>query len=326
MIITRTPLRMSFVGGGSDLASYYQKHGGAVISTSINKFIYLCANNKFEKGYRLSYSKQEIVERVDQIEHQLFRHCLDYFNIKDSFEISSMADIPSSGSGLGSSSSFTVGLVNLLSSYLQKELTKEEIANIACEIEIDICGNPIGKQDQYAASFGGLNKIIFNRDGSTNVIPINCKPENLKKFKDSIIVLYTGKSREANQILSIQNEKMNEKSKQEIVTKMVDLCDPFSDLITEGNIEGIGEVLDYGWNLKKSILETISNSSIDILYDRGKKAGAFGGKLMGAGGQGFLLFCAPKDRHSSIKEELKELRELDISFDQSGTQVVYKDA
>lgn len=319
MIVTRTPLRMSFVGGGSDMESFYKHNGGAVVSTSINKYIYLCANKKFEPGYRLSYSKQENVSNINDIKHELFRECLKYFNISDYFEISSIADIPSSGSGLGSSSSFTVGLVNLLSTYLGTNLSKEAMAEIACEIEIKKCGNPIGKQDQYAASVGGFNKIIFNKNGTTDVQKINCNIQNIKKLNDSIIVFHTGGSRDANKILSAQNKKMENADKQEIVTKMVSLCDPLIEYLIQGDTDSIGEVLDYAWGLKKSILDSISNNEIDLAYTKARKSGAIGGKLLGAGQQGFLMFCAPPKFHQKIINSLSNLQKIDIKFEDKGT-------
>jgi D-glycero-alpha-D-manno-heptose-7-phosphate kinase len=319
MIVCRTPLRMSFVGGGSDMESYYKHHGGAVVSTSIDKYIYLCANQKFDRGYRLSYSKQETVQSIDEIQHQLFRECLRYFDLPDFFEMSSIADIPATGSGLGSSSSFTVGLINLLSTYQGINLSAASIADIACEIEIDICGSPIGKQDQFAAAVGGMNKIIFNQDGTTDVEPLDCDPSHIKAFNDSIIVFHTGASRSANKILAAQNIEMAKTDKQKIVSKMVALCDPFVESIKLGDLEGIGGILDYGWELKKSVLDSISNGDIDKYYGKARSAGAIGGKLLGAGQQGFLLFCAHPRDHSAIEKSLNGLKRLPVKFESEGT-------
>jgi D-glycero-alpha-D-manno-heptose-7-phosphate kinase len=319
MIISRTPLRMSFVGGGSDMASYYKNHGGAVVSTSISKYIYLCGNKKFEPGYRLSYSEQENILNIDDIKHHLFRECLRYFDLKDFFEIASIADIPSSGSGLGSSSSFTVGLINLLSTFQGKTLTKEVIAEIACEIEIEKCGSPIGKQDQYAASVGGFNKFIFNKDGTTEVKKIECDLKHINKFDDWVIVFHTGGTRNANNILAAQNKKMASLEKQNVMREMVLLCDPLIDFLQRGDIASIGSILDHAWGLKKSILDSISNPDIDKYYNKAKKAGALGGKLLGAGQHGFLMFCAPPCQHEKITNTLCELQKIDVNFEDKGT-------
>jgi D-glycero-alpha-D-manno-heptose-7-phosphate kinase len=321
MIVSRTPLRMSFVGGGSDMESFYKKNGGAVVSTSINKYIYLSANKKFAPGYRLSYSKQETVQSIDDIQHQLFRECLRLFDVKDFLEISSIADIPSSGSGLGSSSSFTVGLINLLSAYQGVTLSTTSIADIACEVEIGICGSPIGKQDQFAAALGGMNKIIFNQDGTTDIEAVNCDPKHIKTFNDSIIVFHTGQSRDANRILASQNLEMAKLDKQKIVSEMVSLCDPFIEQVKLGDVEGIGRLLDYGWRLKKSVLNSISNSDIDKNYALAKAAGAIGGKLLGAGQQGFLVFCAHPNNHLAIEKALSGLKRLPVRFESQGTRI-----
>ena len=319
MIISKTPLRVSFVGGGSDMESYYKHHGGAVVSTSIDKYIYLCANRRFDPGYRLSYSTQEMVTSIDEIQHHLIRECFKYFKLEHYFDFSSIADIPSSGSGLGSSSSFTVGLVNLLAKYKGLKISARKISEIACEIEIDKCGSPIGKQDQYAAAIGGMNKFVFNNDGSTEIEPVDCDPKFIKAFNNSIIVFYTGKSRDANKILSAQNSSMKDVAKQTIVSKMVELCDPFVDRLRKGDIKELGEILDLGWSLKKSIMDSISNPDIDKCYKKARSAGAVGGKLLGAGQQGFLLFSAPPSQHSKIEIALEGLRRVYVNFEDQGT-------
>lgn len=324
MIVSKTPLRMSFAGGGSDIGSFYEEHGGAVLSTTVDKYIYVNVNRKFDNDIRLSYSTTEIVDKVSKLAHPIVKNTLDYLGILGGIEISSLADIPSKGSGLGSSSSFTVGLLNALHAYQNKYISKDQLGEISCKIEIDLCGEPIGKQDQYAAAYGGLNLIKFHRNGSVAVDPIICHPNTLADFEKSIIVFYTSLTRSASAILSTQSEGMrSSQKKQNTMKQMVQLTYDLKYLLESGDLDPIGELLDKNWNLKRQMTNGISNSQIDEWYNKGIKAGAKGGKLLGAGNGGFIMFYAPESKHKDISKALKELREVPFSFDENGSQIIH---
>ena len=294
MIVSRTPLRMSFVGGGSDLPSYYKQKGGAVLSTSIDKYMYVTVNQKFDNDIRLSYSITENESNIKQIKHPVVRNTLEFLDIQGGIEITSISDIPSQGSGLGSSSSYTVALLHALYAYQDKSITKEELGRLSSYIEIDLCGDTIGKQDQYAAAFGGLNLIEFNEDDSVVVNPIICKPETIKKLQDSIIVFYTRRTRSASTLLSNQSDNMKQAEKRELMSNMVSLVYDMRSLLEKDEIEPLGELLEQNWQLKRQITAGISDFEIDDWYSKGILAGATGGKLLGAGNGGFMMFFAPK--------------------------------
>jgi D-glycero-alpha-D-manno-heptose-7-phosphate kinase len=315
---------MSFVGGGSDLPAYYRKFGGAVLSTSIDKYVYVTVNKKFDNGIRVAYSKNEEVESVEDVEHNLVRNTLNLLNIKGGIEITSVADIPSKGSGLGSSSSFTVGLLNVLHAYNNKFISKKLLAELSCKVEIDICAEPIGKQDQFAAAFGGLNLYKFNEDDSVEVMPIITNKKTIDLIEKNIIVFYTGITRSASSILAEQSKLMDsDKNKQNILKEMVNLTfDLYNDL-QKDNISNFGKILHESWNLKKSITTQISNNFIDDIYNLGILAGAEGGKLLGAGNGGFIMFYAPSDKHEDIRKRLSSYKEVRISFEKEGSKIIY---
>jgi len=324
MIISRTPLRMSFVGGGSDLPAFYRKHGGAVVSTAVDKYIYVNINKKFDKGVRLAYSKTEEVDRIEDIEHSLFKASFNLMKITGGVEITTIADIPSKGTGLGSSSSFTVGLINALSAYLGRHASAEDLAAKSCQIEIDICGAPIGKQDQYAAAYGGFNTIEFHTDDRVSVTPIIMPRNLLQALEQKIIVFYTGMLRSASQILLEQSDKVaSDVAKQDALRRMVDLAYQMRDMLQAGNICSFGEILDENWQLKKSLASGVSTPDIDAWYALGKAAGADGGKILGAGSGGFLMFCAPPERHPAIEAALHFLRRVPFRFEPQGSKIVF---
>src|SRR5436190_11185655 len=243
MIISRTPLRMSFVGGGSDLPSFYRKFGGAVVSTAINKFVYITLNEKFDHRIRVSYSKTEEADSIEQIQHPLVRESMKLLSVQGGIEITSIADIPSKGSGLGSSSSFTVGLLHALHAYSGRYASAEQLAKEACEIEINHCGEPIGKQDQFAAAFGGLNFIEFNADDSVFVEPILCKRETLLRLQENIIVFYTGISRSASAILKNQQQAVaSSAAKQKALQRMAQLARDMKAELQKNNLDGFGQI------------------------------------------------------------------------------------
>jgi D-glycero-alpha-D-manno-heptose-7-phosphate kinase len=324
MIISKTPLRMSLLGGGSDMAVFYKEYGGAVVSTSIDKYIYVTINKKFDNELRVSYSKTENVCSTNLIEHKLIKECLNFFKITGGLEITTIADIPSNGTGLGSSSSFTVALLHCLNAYEGKFISKEKLSQDACEIEINICKEPIGKQDQYAASYGGLNLYEFKTDDTVIVSPIIIKKESLYKLNNSLMLFYTGLNRSASLLLKKQNDILSEnKSKQQIMNRMVELA--YSTRIAlEGNdLDSFGELLNEGWILKKSLLDEISNTQIDNWYNKAILNGAIGGKILGAGAGGFLLLYAPVNRHEEIKSALSELKLVNFKFDNQGSQIIF---
>lgn len=323
MIVSKTPLRMSYVGGGSDLPSFYREELGAVLSTSIDKYIYVAINKKFDGNIRLSYSKTEEVGRVSEIEHPLVREALSMLSISGGVEIASMADIPSRGSGLGSSSSFTVALLNALYAYKNQYVSKEALAKQACEIEIIRCGEPIGKQDQYAAAYGGLNLIRFHPDETVSVDPVICKAKTIKRIDACTLVFYTGRTRNASGVLQNQSDAMKIEQHRSLVRRMVELAFELKRELESGDVENFGQILDENWRLKSQLAAGISDPQIDGWYQKGVSAGAIGGKLLGAGNGGFIMFFAPPECHPKIKKSLSELIPIQLGFDTNGAQIVF---
>lgn len=324
MIISSTPLRISFAGGGSDMPSFYKEEGGAVISTAINKYVYVTVNNRFEKGFRLGYSKTEIVDTVDQIQHKVHRAVLRKLAIGGGLEITSIADIPSHGTGLGSSSSFTVGLLNALHAYKKEFRSAEDLAQEACEVEMIHCQDPVGKQDQYIAAYGGFKFIQFNSDESVFVDPVICQSETLEQLQNNLLVFHTGFSRNSGDILKAQSEiVLKDAGKKGLLRKMVQLAFTMKEELQKNNLDSFGEILHENWLLKREIVGGISNPQIDDWHARAQKSGALGGKLLGAGGGGFLMFYAPQERHPQIKQALPELRPIDIQFEKQGSKIIF---
>ncbi len=322
MIITRTPFRISFVGGGTDFEDFYRKYPGRVLSTSIDKYIYLGINPRFEKGIRLSYSKTEEVENREKIEHPLVKAALQETGIEDGIEINSIGDIPGKGTGLGSSSSFTVGLLNGLYSFLGKYVPPDILAEKACHIEIEKAKSPIGKQDQYIAAFGGLNVVTFNCDGKIDVEPIYLPPKIKDDFQNHLLLFYTGIQRSSNSILAEQRQNIDKKF--EFLKQLSDLVPPFRNYLEKGDFKKMGEILHQNWLMKKELSSGISNPQIEEMYKRALEAGAFGGKVLGAGGGGFLLIMAPPENQSRVKEALREYRLTPFRFSEAGSKVIFK--
>lgn len=323
MIVSKTPLRMSFVGGGSDLPAFYREEVGAVLSTSIDKYMYICVNKKFDGRIRVSYTRTEEVEHRQQIEHPLVREALGLVGLDGGIEIASMADIPSKGSGLGSSSAYTVGLLNALYAYKNQFVSKRDLARQACEIEIDRCGEPIGKQDQYAAACGGLNLIRFHPDGSVSVDPVICKPALLQEMEDWTLVFFTGRTRSASAVLQKQSEEMQVADRRALMRRMAQLAFDLKGQLESGSLEHFGEMLDENWRLKAQLTTGISDPQIDAWYAAGRASGALGGKLLGAGNGGFIMFYAPPERHADIAAAVPDLQPVKFRFDRIGAQIVF---
>lgn len=323
MIISKTPLRMSFVGGGSDLPNFYREEMGAVLSTSIDKYMYVCVNRKFDRSIRVSYSRTEHVQHRQELIHPLVREALELLDIDGGIEIASMSDIPSNGTGLGSSSTFTVGLINALYAFQDQFASKEKLARQACEIEIDRCGEPIGRQDQYAAAYGGLNLIRFHPDDSVSVDPVICKPSLIKEMEESTLVFFTNRTRSASEVLAAQSASIKNMDRRPLVRRMVQLAFEMKEQLENGSLDYFGDLLDENWCLKSQLSEAISDSQIDLWYAAGKASGALGGKLLGAGKGGFMMFFAPKDRHAKIISALPELETVKFQFDRTGSQIVF---
>lgn len=322
MVITRTPFRVSLCGGGSDLPAFYEKHGGCVISTTINKYMYISIHPSFQEDLTvLKYSKTETLNNVEEIEHPIFRQCLKDAGVKG-VEITSIADIPQ-GTGLGSSSSFTVGLLNSLSCYKRQFTTKEELANEACRTEIEKLGGTIGKQDQYAAAYGGLNYYRFNEDGSVYLQPILMSKDAFHKLEENLVMLYIGGVHSASSILKEQSKNVTAGDKEKNLMKMCELTEKLKIELENNNVDALGEILHESWLLKKTLASGISNPDIDKWYDIALQNGAIGGKLLGAGGGGFLLFYVPKEKQEQFFKSLPELKSLDFKFDHQGSVPIF---
>lgn len=321
MIITKTPLRVSFTGGGTDIADFYANHGGgAVVSSCINKYIYITVNPKFDNKIRISYSKTEIVDTVDELNHEIAREALSMAGIHGGIEITSIADIPA-GTGLGSSSTFTVGLINALFTYAGRVLSPAEMAERACQIEIDILGHPIGKQDQYAAAFGGMNHFAFNPDGTVTRTQITLNESDRRRMSRKLMFFYTGITRSADNILSEQKANISDKA--QIMGYMKSQADSMRDkLLNDGFTEDFGLMLHEGWQYKKHLASNITDPQISEFYDKAIEAGAIGGKLLGAGGGGFMLFYCDEWFQPNVEEALG-LRRMDFRFTKSGSKVIF---
>lgn len=325
MIISKTPFRISFAGGGSDLADFYQRSYGAVVSSAIDKFIYIAIHRFFDNRFVLKYAQTEVCERVDDIKHPLIRECLRITGTDVPLEVTSFADIPSSGSGLGSSSAFAVGLINALTAHKGRCPSYETCAADACEVEIVRLGEPIGKQDQYAAAYGGLNYIRFNADGSVHVDPIIISRETREEIERNLVLFYTGITRRASSVLHEQKQNISRADRFEILTRMRDQADRLRAELAAENIAALGTLMDEGWMLKRQMANGISSSHLDEIYQRARCAGAIGGKLLGAGGGGFFLFYCPPERRAELIHALSDLRQVQIRLERQGTRIIYVD-
>ena len=321
MIITQTPLRISFAGGGTDFADFYKIDGGCVVSTAIDKYIYVIIKERFDDKIRVGYSRTEMVDSIDEIEHELVRECLRKTDITHGVEISTMADIPSEGSGLGSSSSVTVGLLNAMYAYKGIIMPAQVLAKEACDIEISILEKPIGKQDQYIAAFGGLQFIEFRPSGHVKVIPVAIHPDKKRRLGESLMLFYTGVTRSSSDILTEQ--KSNISSRIPVLQDMKAQAEELYQSLLNGSTDKVGKIMHHGWLHKKKLAGRISSGDIDRMYEAAIKAGAIGGKIAGAGGGGFMLLYCPPERQPAVREALDGLKELPFSLERDGTKVIF---
>ena len=330
MIIVRAPLRISFVGGGTDLPDFYRRSPGRVISTAIDKFVYI-AINRTPLIDRVSarYSLSETVDHPEKLQHTRIKAALLDLGINKGIEIGSFASLPAK-TGLGSSSSFSVALMKGLHSYLDRKMDKHEAAEAASRLEIELLGEPIGKQDQYAASFGGFNVLQFNPDESVSVEPVLLHYKIRLGLEDHLLLFFTGITRNAASVLSEQKE--NIEKKMDTLKEMAESVHEFKKRLLQGDFKGIGEMLHSGWLKKKSLASNVSNSLIDDLYNAGIRAGAWGGKVLGAGGGGCIMFLVSPGDKENIRQtvnkiaqanNLTEFQEIPVHFVQSGSEILY---
>jgi len=321
MIISQTPYRVSFAGGGTDLPAFYRQEYGAVLSMAIDKHMYVTVSPRFDPTTRVAYTKVEIADEVAKIQHELVREALTLTGLGRHLEITTVGDVPS-GTGMGSSSSLTVGVLLALHAYKGQIVSAKNVAEQACRIEIDALGKPIGKQDQYAAAFGGLNYIRFNPDDSVDVEPVPAKPETMHELSSRMMLLYTEQQRDADGILKRQSE--GTKDRMPILREMRDLAHEMRlALGGGGGLDEFARLLHQGWELKRSLGFGISMDKVDAWYRQARNLGAQGGKLLGAGGGGFLLLIAPPERHNLIRDALGHPRELTLGIDRRGGRIIF---
>jgi D-glycero-alpha-D-manno-heptose-7-phosphate kinase len=321
MIVTQTPLRISFAGGGTDIRAFYGKEGGAVISTAIDKYVYVIIKERFDSKIRIGYSRTEMVDSIDEVQHELVRECLRATGITQRVEIATMADIPAEGSGLGSSASVTVGLLNAMYTYQGVMRTAEELAREACDIEVDILGKPGGKQDQYIAAFGNIRLIEFMPDETVKMETVGLSEDDRRRFGENLLLFYTGVTRPASSVLDEQVKSTA--AKMDVLRGLKQQAYSAYESISSGNFAQVGIALREGWELKKKMAGGISNPAIDELYETACKAGALGGKITGAGGGGFLLLYCPPERQGGVRGALRKYRELPFNLERDGTKVIF---
>ena len=321
MIISQTPYRVSFAGGGTDLPAFYRREYGAVLSTTIDQHMYVTIHRRFEPTIRVSYSRTETSSTLEGVQHELVREALRQAEIDEPLEITTIGDVPA-GTGMGSSSSLTVGLLNALYAYRHRVVSPQLLAEQACRIEIDLLNKPIGRQDQYAAAFGGINYIRFNSDDTVDIEPLPCRAETLTELEQRTLLLFTGQTRDANGILERQSSGTADRM--EVLRQMRDLSAKMRLTLTgEGDIDQFASLLHVGLELKRSLGFGISNDQVHAWYEAARKAGAVGGKLLGAGGGGFLLLIAPPWRHRAIREAFNRPRELPFHIARHGSRNIF---
>jgi len=327
MIISKTPLRISFFSGGSDMPSFYKKEEGAAFSATIDKYIYVMLHKTPHLGIKVMYDSIEEVPDVEQMQHLITKESLKYFNCNKELTIASISDILSKGSGLGSSSAFTVGLINVLSSYKWQVSSPKFLADVACNIEMDKCGYPVGKQDQYAAAFGGFNLFKFQND-DVIVNNLELEPKTLNKLQERILLVYSGKGRSANQILQKHQKAMEDQDKFNLVKKGRDKAYLAHKYLQYGDVDSFGALLHEAWMDKKNIVKEISQDYFDMVYEKALTSGALGGKLLGAGGGGFFIFYVPVEKKQEVIKSIQfetECKVYDFKFTNKGSDIMAVD-
>lgn len=326
MIISKTPLRMSFFGGGSDFEGYWSNSTigyGSVISTAINKYIYIMVNKRFDSKIRVVYFGNELVDNVDEIKHDIVRYALKLLDIDGGIEIVYSADLPMTdvGIGLSSSSALAVGLLHALHTYKNEVVTAQQLAKEACHIEIDCIGQRIGIQDQYAVAFGGFRRYKFFNDGTVSADPVACGNNMLRQLKGNLMLFYTGSGRDSRKIMSEQNDNIASKNiRLDELVKMTD--DAYRNLV-DGNLDFWGYQLDKAWSIKKQFASGVSNNEINDMYEKAKNAGALGGKILGAGGGGFMLLYVPNNMQDCVRMALSGFDEVNFEFEADGSRIIF---
>ena len=328
MIISKTPLRCSFFGGGTDFKDYYEHTSlghGMTISTALDMHVYITVNRSFDGRIRLCYANNERVDTVEDVKHNIIREALKMLDIPGSIEIIYSADIPlsSAGVGLASSSALAVGVLNALHAYKGEHASPELLAKEACEIEIGRLGQRIGIQDQYAVSFGGFHVYTFNPGDKVAVSPVICPAQAKKTLQKNLLLFFTGKPRDSRKILGEQSNTIGQKI--EMLDGLTKLVGESYDELAAGNVDKWGTMLDHAWEQKKHFAQGVSNEMIDAMYAAAKQAGALGGKILGAGGGGFLLLYVPEQQHEEVRNALADYREVPFAFDPQGSQIIFSD-
>ncbi len=321
MIITQTPLRISFFGGGTDFREYFLKEGGCVLCSAINRYVFVIIKERFDNKIRVGYTQTEMVDSIDEIQHELVRECMRKTGILRRVEIATMADIPSSGAGMGSSSTVTTGLLNAMYHYLGKPVDNERLAREACEIELEVLKKPIGIQDQYIAAYGGQRFLSFSRNGDTTVESLVLDTESLRQLNQNLMLFFTNVTRKAETILSEQVQNLDRKL--DVLREMKRLALKGKECLATGALDDFGLLLHEAWELKKQLASKISNGMIDDIYRTARKAGALGGKIAGAGGGGFLLLYCPPGRQKDVRCALRNFQELTFNLERFGTKVIF---
>ncbi|BCB76627.1 GHMP kinase [Phytohabitans flavus] len=320
MIVTQTPLRISLFGGGTDLADYYRRAGGSVLSFAIDKHVHVAVKPRWDDELVVNHWTQERTGHVHDIRNGVIRECLVAAGISGGLEISCMSDVPAGGSGLGSSSALAVGLLNALLAYQGAAPGPAELAEAACRIEIDVLGQPIGKQDQYAAAFGDWREYRFHPDGSVTAQRVLVPAAHLAEFHRHALILYTGRTRRASDILSDQKANIDRRLDQ--LHALKSHVATGHELLLRGEVRELGRLLDESWQRKRELSDKIHDQQLDTMYERARQAGAYGGKLLGAGGGGFFLFLCPPHRHAQVRAALGNPRQMTFSFDRHGSTVL----
>ena len=321
MIISQTPLRVSFAGGGTDIIDYYSRHEGLVVSTAIDKFAYVVVKERFDDAIYLNYMMKEVCGRVDEVKHDLIREAMDVTGVDRGVEITLLSDIPSEGAGLGSSSSFTVGLLNALYTYQGLQVPAERLAEEACQIEIDRLAKPIGKQDQYIAAFGGIRSFTFRRDGRVETDELTRTPRRVAERGMRLQLYFTGRTRSADKILSRQKQQMADRTEERAGIKA--LAVQLRDELESGDLDQLGQSLHANWMLKRTLAEGISDDPIEAMYACARAHGALGGKICGAGGGGFLLVYCPPQSHEKLTKGMSDFRLLPFGPERDGSKVIF---